>query len=71
MTETVQILLVEDTSTDERFIRELLSEAARVQFHVSSAASLRLATVHVRQQEIDAILVDLTLPDSTGIETFT
>jgi diguanylate cyclase (GGDEF)-like protein len=61
------ILLVEDNPGDERLTRMALSEDPHRTFDVTSASTLRggleLAQVH----HYDAILLDMQLPDSTGL----
>ena len=58
MLETVNILLVEDTSSDERIICGLLAEAGRVRFHVDARTSFRSAADYLKQQEPDVISKD-------------
>ncbi len=66
----IKILLVEDNPGDARLTKETLSEAAVGQFELACAERLDLALEHVAQHEIDVILLDLTLPDSSGLQTF-
>ena len=66
----IKILLVEDNPGDSRLIRETLSEAAADQFELTCAERLDLALEHVAQKEFDVVLLDLTLPDSSGLHTF-
>jgi len=66
----IKILLVEDNPGDARLIKETLSEAAADQFEFACAERLDLALEHVAQHDFDVILLDLTLPDSSGLHTF-
>ena len=66
----IKILLVEDNPGDARLIKETLSEAASGQFELACTERLDLALAHVAQHEIDVILLDLALPDSSGLETY-
>ena len=68
--DVIKVLLVEDNSGDERLIRELLSEESYPGFDVSSAGSLEEAVGYIQKNSVDAILLDLYLPDSQGLETF-
>ncbi len=66
-----RILLIEDNPGDARLIKEMLAEApaARLQLtHV--ATNLEEAMGIIDTGEVDLVLLDMTLPDSTGIETF-
>ena len=66
----IRILLVEDNPGDARLTRETLSEAADGRFELSCTGRLDLALEHVASHETDVILLDLTLPDSSGLQTF-
>ena len=70
----VRILLVEDNPVDARLVQALLVEAgaassAALRFVVLRADSLRSALEIIAAQSFDAILLDLSLPDSFGLET--
>jgi PAS domain S-box-containing protein len=66
----VKVLLVEDNPGDARLISELLSEC-RDQFRLTSqVARLADAEAAVENAEVDLVLLDLSLPDSQGFETF-
>ena len=66
----IKILLVEDNPGDARLIKETLSEAAADQFEIVCTERLDLALAHIAQYECDVILLDITLPDSSGLHTF-
>ena len=66
----INILLVEDNPGDARLTKETLSEAAAGQFELACTERLDSALDHVAQHEIDVILLDLTLLDSSGLQTF-
>lgn len=61
------ILLVEDSPTQAEMARLRLEARGA---SVVLAADLAGALEQLRQAEIDVILLDLTLPDSSGLETF-
>jgi DNA-binding response OmpR family regulator len=66
---TLQILLVEDSPSDAALLQEsILSSGAR-DIRVSVAQSLNEALVHLENNHTDAVLLDLTLPDSSGLDT--
>lgn len=65
-----RVLLVEDNAGDARLIEEMLREA-KAPFTVQSRADrLAKAIDAAREDRVDLALLDLTLPDSSGLETF-
>jgi signal transduction histidine kinase len=65
--EPVAVLLVEDSPSDAALLRASLHGAGR--FVVTCAESLAEAFALTRARPFDAVLLDLTLPDCTGLET--
>ncbi|HXN03093.1 MAG TPA: diguanylate cyclase response regulator [Candidatus Dormibacteraeota bacterium] len=67
-----RVLLVEDNPGDARLVREALHDGAPDQFTVQVADSLQhaLASLGPGVEEVDVILLDLSLPDSQGLETY-
>ena len=65
--ETVRILIVEDNPGDERLVRLALSQDADSKFDVTSARTLAGAVDLAQTLPLDAILLDLHLPDSNGL----
>jgi sigma-B regulation protein RsbU (phosphoserine phosphatase) len=63
------ILLVEDNPGDARLIEEFLSETGFAHEFVW-AKELAAATERVRSVAVDIVLLDLSLPDSNGFDTF-
>jgi PAS domain S-box-containing protein len=66
----IQILLVEDNPGDARLLREMLARAAPGQFQVTLVERLSVALQRLGQEPFDLVLLDLSLPDSQGFETF-
>ena len=65
----VRVLLVEDNPGDARFIREMLGEADDAPFAIEEAGDLAAALDRLSRDGLDAVLLDLGLPDSQGLET--
>lgn len=64
------ILLVEDSPGDARLIRELLiDEVGRDGFRMRDARTLADALQRIGEQRPDMVVLDLSLPDSFGLET--
>jgi putative nucleotidyltransferase with HDIG domain len=64
------VLLVEDNPGDARLIAESLRDAGD-SVRLESVETLSDALVALSSRPIDAVILDLGLPDSQGIETFT
>ncbi len=67
----LKILLVEDNPGDARLLRELVAEVSVAPVDWSHAERLGEALRRAAQEQFDAMLLDLSLPDSHGFETFT
>ena len=65
--ESIKILLIEDNPGDARLIKEFLGETGTV-FELDWVESLSQGLDHLDGK--NAILLDLTLPDSIGLDTF-
>jgi two-component system, cell cycle sensor histidine kinase and response regulator CckA len=68
---TIKILLVEDNPGDVFLLQETLSEITVVQFNVVNVERLAEAQQRLQVDLFDVILLDLLLPDSAGLDTFT
>ena len=64
-----RILLVEDDTSDAHLLRQLLKTAGNSAFAITWVKSLAEAQIHLLDQCVDVVLLDLTLPDSSGLET--
>ncbi len=65
----IRVLLIEDNSGDARLIKELLAEAKGGQFRVQHAGRLSEGLDRLGGGGIDAVLLDLSLPDSVGLDS--
>src|ERR1041385_8081978 len=69
-TKTLKVLLIEDNPGDVRLIKEMFAEAKHAVFEVDSVSRLTDGLARVIESRFDVILLDLSLPDSTGLNTF-
>ncbi|MEG4454058.1 ATP-binding protein [Microcoleus sp. N9_A1] len=67
----IKILLVEDNPADADLLAELLEVSVGVQWELVSVEYLHQAIAHLSKQPFDVVLLDLSLPDSHGLETLT
>lgn len=66
---TTRVLLIEDNPDDACFLHEALSETREEQIELVHVEQLDDAAKRLRQETFQVILLDLSLPDSQGIET--
>jgi signal transduction histidine kinase len=69
MKPTIKVLLIEDNPYDADLLREMLLGVSSVQFDWVHVLRLGDALNRLRVERFDAILLDLSLPDSQGQET--
>ena len=65
------VLLVEDNPGDARLISAMFDEVDGEQFHLCRVDRLADGLDYLARGEVGVILLDLSLPDSLGMETFT
>ncbi len=70
MNDSTRILLIEDNPGDVRLLREMLTEVAGAVLDLECADRLSSGLECLAAGDIDVILLDLSLPDSQGFETF-
>lgn len=66
----IKVLLIEDNQGDAILIQEMLKNVKTTDFNVKHAQRLGDGINHLLSESFDIILLDLALPDSRGIETF-
>ena len=65
---TIALLLVEDNPGDARLAREMLNEEPIYRFAVTQVATLAEAVAQLDAAPFDIALLDLSLPDTSGLE---
>lgn len=65
----LRILIIEDSEEQVVFLQKLFASAP-VDFSVQVSGTLADGLARLDEGEVDVVLLDLTLPDSDGLETF-
>jgi diguanylate cyclase (GGDEF)-like protein len=65
----IRVLLVEDNPADARLVREALASAPGFRFEVEHARNLETAIAAIATRPFEAVLLDLGLPESDGLDT--
>ena len=66
---TIRLLLIVDKPGDSRVVQEALAEQAPGEFAITTSERLADALVRIQTDRFDAVLCDLDLPDSAGLDT--
>lgn len=69
MTAPLQILLIEDNPADASMITSLLTQARGWEFALTWATDLSRGLERLRETRFDVLLLDLGLPESSGLAT--
>lgn len=65
----IDILLVEDSAGDARLIEDMLAQARGLKYALTWVDNLTDAIAHLRGTPTDVLLLDLGLPESSGLDT--
>lgn len=71
MSDSYTVLLIEDNPGDARLIKEMLAEAPAAPFRLTCVDRLSRGLEFLSSKKTELLLLDLSLPDSHGLETFT
>lgn len=67
--QTTNILLIEDNPADARLVEIYLNESTLLIPKISRVAELKKGLFMLEESDYDVVLLDLTLPDSSGFDT--
>jgi len=70
MNNSIKLLLVEDNKGDARLIMEMLKESGTDEFDINFCETLNDSLSLIDKLNFDIILLDLSLPDGFGIDSF-
>jgi PAS domain S-box-containing protein len=65
----MRILLIEDSPGDARLIREILSDIGGETVELECEETLASGLKHLGDEQFEVLLLDLSLPDSRGLDT--
>lgn len=65
----INVLVIEDSDTQIELIQGMLTKGDAARFEVSVARSLKEGLEQLAAKPIDVVLLDLTLPDSEGLQS--
>jgi DNA-binding response OmpR family regulator len=68
--DVIRILLVEDSPSDADILQRALRQTVVGRFEFTWVECLEDALAGLRRESYDVLLMDLSLPDSSGPETF-
>ncbi len=69
LSQDIKVLLIEDNLAEARLLKEILKGNEKKEFHLVNVSRLSEAISLLQQTNFDVILLDLTLPDSQGLES--
>lgn len=67
--DTIVVLLIEDNPGDAGLVRARLAEARNVRFTLRHESRLAAGLARLQTERADVVLLDLSLPDSHGLDT--
>jgi len=67
----IKVLLIEDNPGDARLLSEILVDVHTALFELEWVDRLSKGLERLKEVSVDVVLLDLNLPDSAGMETFT
>lgn len=70
MSQKINLLLVDDNPADLFLIKDYLNESELLSLNIFEASTVTEAKEILSKQPIDLVLLDMFLPDSSGIDTF-
>lgn len=68
--EKLRLLLIEDNEGDAYLIQDMLKQAKNTEFNAETAATLTNGLERLAKDDINIVLLDLSLPDSMGLDSF-
>ncbi len=70
MKQQITVLIIEDSQDDFLLLKELLESSQELDVSILHAERLQQGLAAARGHQVDAAIIDLSLPDSFGLDTF-
>lgn len=70
MKQKITVLIVEDHLDDRFFLKQILESSEEVEAEIFHEERLKGAISAAKTREIDVVILDLSLPDSFGLDTY-
>lgn len=67
--ESIRVLLIEDSKIIRSMVNKMLCTGGQCTFEIAECDNLTEGNERLRNESFDIVLLDLTLPESTGVET--
>jgi DNA-binding response OmpR family regulator len=67
---SMRVLIIEDNPDDVFLLLKNLAYARKAFTHIELAGSLSEGLKYLSEKDVDLVLLDLSLPDSRGLDTF-
>ncbi|MBN2714236.1 MAG: response regulator [Deltaproteobacteria bacterium] len=65
----IRVLLIEDSIIIRRMVRKMLKGVTSCDFEIHDCEDLTTGIARLRHDDFDIVVLDLSLPESTGVET--
>ena len=65
--DAINALMIEDNAADARLLQEILTDSSHIEFRLTHAETLKDGLERLGKTPFDVVLLDLNLPDSTGL----
>lgn len=67
---SIAVLLIEDSPTEAMLVKKRLAARSHPSFRLYHESTLAAGMARLKQSTVDVVVLDLTLPDSSGLDTF-
>ena len=65
-----RVIIIEDNIEYSSMLKTVLSKSEGLKYELISFANLKDGLAELKNNDVDVVLLDLDLPDSSGLDTF-